>query len=89
MEPLMNAPQWFLEREDSVELIGLLKVTYNDPVKNLNKFTYIMGKRYLVIFEGSIGACIRTYKYPAKIKIKSFVKIRCVYDTQNDRYISI
>ena len=38
MEPLMNAPQWFLEREDSVELIGLLKVTYNDPVKNLNKF---------------------------------------------------
>ena len=42
MEPLMNAPQWFLEREDSVELIGLLKVTYNDPVKNLNKFTYII-----------------------------------------------
>lgn len=90
MEPLMNAPQWFLEREDSVELIGLLKVTYNDPIVKLNKLTYSMGKRYLVIFEGSIGACIRTYKYPEKIMKKSkFIRIRCVYDTQNDQYISI
>ncbi len=85
----MNAPQWFLEREDSVELIGLLKVTYNDPIVKLNKVTYSIGKRYLVIFEGSIGACIRTYKNPAKIKKGNFVRIRCVYDTQNDQYISI
>ncbi len=89
MEPLMNAPQWFLEREDSVDLIGLLKVTYNDPVVKLNNFTYSAGKRYLVIFETSIGACIRTFKYPAKIKRSKFVQIRCVYDTQNDQYISI
>ncbi len=89
MEPLMNAPQWFLEREDSVDLIGLLNVTYNDPVVKLNNFTYSEGKRYLVIFETSIGAYIRTYKNPRKIKESKFVRIKCAYDTQNDQYISI
>ena len=90
MEPLMNAPQWFLEKEDSVELIGLLNVNYNDPVVILNKFTYSMGKRYLVIFITSTGACIRTFKYPKNIKVKNkSMRVRCVYDTQNDQYISI
>jgi hypothetical protein len=89
MEPLMNAPQWFLEREDSVELIGLLKDNYNDPIVILNKYTYRNGRRYLVILEGSIGACIRTYDYPQKINKGKFVRIRCIYDTQNDQYISI
>ncbi len=92
MEPLMNAPQWFLEREDSVGLIGLLNVYYNDPVVILNKFTYSKGKRYLVIYITSTGACIRTFKYPKKIKTKnrsSDMQVRCVYDTQNDQYISI
>ncbi len=86
----MNAPQWFLEREDSVDLIGLLNVNYNDPVVILNRFTYGVGKRYLVIFETSIGACIRTYDYSEKIKKGIYdTQIRCVYDTQNDQYISI
>lgn len=89
MEPLMNAPQWFLEREDSVDLIGLLNVTYNDPVVILNRFTYRLGKRYLVIFITSTGACIRTYKYTKKIKRSKIIQIRCIYDTQNDKYISI
>jgi hypothetical protein len=89
MEPLMNAPQWFLERKDSAELIGLLNVTYNDPVAILNKFTYSMGKRYLIIFETPTGACIRTYKYPTKKYKNKSVQIRCIYDTQNDQYISI
>ncbi len=85
----MNAPQWFLEREDSTELIGLLNVTYSDPVVILNKFTYRLGKRYLVIFITSTGACIRTYKNPKKIKRSKNIQIRCIYDTQNDQYISI
>ncbi len=90
MEPLMNAPQWFLEREDSVDLIGLLNVNYSDPVVILNRFTYRLGKRYLVIFITSTGACIRTFKYPKKIMTKNrSMQVRCVYDTQNDQYISI
>jgi hypothetical protein len=90
MEPLMNAPQWFLERGDSTELIGLLNVNYNDPIVILNRFTYSIGKRYLAIFITSTGACIRTYKNPANIKIKNrFIQVRCVYDTQDDQYISI
>jgi hypothetical protein len=89
MEPLMNAPQWFLERQDSTELIGLLNVNYNDPVVILNQYTYRLGKRYLVIYITPTGACIRTYKYTKKIKEKKSVQIRCIYDTQNDQYISI
>ena len=89
MEPLMNAPQWFLEREDSAELIGLLNVHYYDPVVILNQYTYSIGKRYLAIFETSTGAFIRTYKYTKKINKKKFGRIRCIYDTQNDQYISI
>lgn len=89
MEPLMNAPQWFLEREDSVELLGLLKITYRDPIEKLNKFTYSTGKRYLVIFEILIGAYIRTFSNLANIKKNKFILIRCAYDTQNDQYISI
>ncbi len=96
MEPLMNAPQWFLEREDSVELIGLLKNTYYDPVQELNRLMDETEKKYLVLYESPDKVYIRIYYSTtdiesdlADIMKREFIRIRCAYDIQNDQYIPI
>lgn len=94
MEPLMNAPQWFLEREDSAELIALLRINYEDPVQELNRLSSLIKGNYLVIYELSGYSHIRTYTSLEKLETEMTKKIqkelvRCIYDIKNDQYIPI
>lgn len=90
----MNAPQWFLEREDSAELITLLQSYYEDPVQELNRLSSPIKGKYLVIYELCGYSYIHTYtsleelekKLAEKIKKES---VRCIYDIKKDQYINL
>jgi hypothetical protein len=92
----MNAPQWFLERTDSVELINLLSASYDDPIVELDRLTGVTGSQYLIIYETPERAWIQTYYDLINIESdlvdkmkKEFVRLRCAYDTKNDQYMPI
>jgi hypothetical protein len=91
MEPLMNAPQWFLEREDSTELIVLLSRTLKDPVRGLQDAMKCSEHTIVAILEKWRKADVRGFRSIGHLEdiIKySFHKVRCIYDIKNDMYIS-
>lgn len=92
MEPLMNAPQWFLEREDSTELLVLLSKTFKDPVVALQDAMKYPNHTIVAILEKWKKANVMSFdsiehledynKYLRK-------KVRCAYHIKNDTYVSI
>ena len=92
MEPLMNAPQWFLEREDSTELIGLLSKTLKDPVMELQDVMKHPDHTIVAILEKWNKADVSGFYSIEHLKdyIRySFMKVRCVYHIKNDTFVSI
>jgi len=87
----MNAPQWFLEREDSAELIVLLSRTLKDPVVGLQDATRFSLHTIVAILERWRKADVRGFQsieYLEEFIKHSFHKVRCIYDINNDMYIS-
>ena len=88
----MNAPQWFLEREDSAELIALLSRTLKDPVRGLQDAMKCSEHTIVAILEKWKKADVRGFRSIEHLKdfIKySFMKVRCVYHIKNDTFVSI
>jgi hypothetical protein len=92
MEPLMNAPQWFLEREDSVELLVLLSKTFKDPVVALQDVMTHPEHTIVAILEKWKKADVMSFDSIKHLEDHNQYlrkKVRCIYDIKNDMYISI
>lgn len=91
-EPLMNLPQWFLEREDSANSLVRYKEYFGDPVVGImtlqnNKDRYIVCSDDFNIFSMSSLNLIEEYFQSNFSKEEDF-SISFVYDKVEDRYIS-